>query len=112
MSIVQAGGTHYMTFPFSITGNTRDDFVYTVYKNGEIRADTAVDITEKKPYQYVASFVNDGTDHSNWTIIISDPTVENTYIVESWQVRKLTAEKAINQIRTRLDSGSGFFGNK
>lgn len=109
MSAVTSKGTHYMVFPHTVAGLTRDDFNFTLVKDGEVRQDIHVELREISPNVYVASFVNDGTDYSSWTLIAQDPDVTAYIYIETWEVRKKIVEQNVKQIRSRQDSDGGFF---
>lgn len=109
MSEVAANDTHYMTFPHSVTGVIRGGFTIKLFKNGALLQDQPVEIKEVSTKIYTASFSNDGTDFSLWTLVISDPNVANIYYVETWSVRRKTVDLNVKQIRSRQDSDGGFF---
>jgi len=112
MSTVYGGETHYMVFPCGTTGLVRDDFNITVLKDDEVRADVAVEVEEVASGIYSASFVNDDTDKTTWTLIMSVIAAPNTKYIESWQVRKKTIDQNVKQIRSRQDSDGGFFKDR
>ena len=110
MGDVAARKTHFMTFPHSLTGRVRSNFVFTLLKNGEQVIDIEVEVKESPAAIYTATFTNDGDDHAIWTLVVQDESIDDIYYVETWEVRKLIVEENVKQIRTRLDSDGGFIG--
>ena len=109
MSEVKAKGTHYMTFPYSVSGLTRGSWTVNLYKNGERTIDVAVEVVENPDGFYTFSFDNDGTDEATWTLIVYQTSSGTLKFGESWKVRKRTVELNVKQIRSRQDSEGGFF---
>lgn len=110
MGNVVTKGTHYMVFPHQLTGRTRSDLSVRIFKNGIYLQDIAYEVLENPDYCYIITFKNDGTDKSLWTCIVSDPSVSDTFYVESWEVTSNNIEANIQQIRSRGDSNGGVFG--
>lgn len=111
MGEVAAKKTHFMTFPHTKTGKLRDDFTVHIIQDGVKRTDVAYEIVENAPYVYTISFENDGTDYSVLTVVAQEESVTTLWYVETWEIRKKTAETNIKQVRSRMDSEGGLFNS-
>lgn len=109
MAFIPADQTHYMTFPHTRSGSVRQDFTCVLLKNGALIQSIPINVQEVSPFKYTISFDNDGTDYSDWTLMASDNNITGRTYIETWQVRKLTPEKNISQIRSMQESSGGFF---
>lgn len=109
MGDVAARNTHYMVFPHTRSGVTRASWTMQLFKDGVLTQDIPIDIKEESNFVYVASFDNDGSDYTSWTLVLNDPAVTDRYYVETWEVRKKTVETTVKQLRSRQDSEGGFF---
>lgn len=109
-SEVKAGGTHYMVFPYSLSGVTLAQWTKVLIKNGERVLDIPIECREYPNGIYTFSFTNDGTDESQWSLVVYETAgTTNLKFGQTWTVRKRTAELNVKQIRSRQDSDGGFF---
>lgn len=111
MSEIAAEKTHYMPFAHPTSGLAKSDFTVRIFKNGALSSNTAFTLREIAPNNYFLSFDNDGTDFSNWAVILFATDEPDLFYVESWQVRKLTVETDVRQVRARLDALKSINGN-
>lgn len=109
MGAASAKATHYMTLPVGIPGLVLSNFTFRVLKNDAVEESIAVEVAEISSGLYIATFKNDGTDYSTWTVVAQADARTNVFYVETWEVRKKTIEQNIKQIRARQDSDGGFF---
>lgn len=109
MSEVKALGIHYMTFPYSVQGIPLPSWTRLLYRNGQLVTNIDINLTEQPLGSYTFQFANDGTDESTWSLLVYETAgTTGKKFGETWNVRKRIAEKAINQIRSRLDSDGGY----
>jgi hypothetical protein len=99
---ILAGRTHYYTLRIGTGGLGKASFTIYLFKDGNVSAQT-INLVESKSGYYTFSFANDGTDRSQWCLII---VYSGTTYSQAWTVRKPTIEKNIALQTTRtLEQG-------
>lgn len=101
MTFMRPNETHYFVFPHTVAGMTRTQFSVTVVKNGEKVTNIGVNLREIATKIYCASFVNDGTHLSQWSIVIQDPNYTDRAWQHNWRVEKPLTEKITQVIRSK-----------
>jgi hypothetical protein len=110
MSEVKALGTHYMIFPYSVSGLTLGYWTTVLLKNGERLTDVAIECRENPTGVYTFSFDNDGDDEAQWSLVVYETSgTTGLKFGQSWTVRKRIVEQNVKQIRSRMDSDGGYF---
>lgn len=102
MCIRDQGATHYMTFRHATAGLTRGAFTAKLFRDGSDQNGINVDIKEVFSQIYVASFINDGTLSSTWTLVVYQTAAPATSYQETWFVRTSPNDKNIAFIKASL----------
>ena len=97
------GATHHLVIPYATSGLLRSDWTMLVFMDGDIRQDINVTVREIPAGIYVFSFTNDGTDKSQWTLIVYPTAAPAAKFWTDWGVRSNIIEQSVATLRAAND---------